>query len=227
LANNSMAAPAKAPATVDTVSNVPGADLVVTNVLLKDLMTSNNVVTNTIGTILVKISPTLWVGKYEVTQKEYTALGGGNPSAFPGDNKPVDSVTWNEAMNFCQKLTDKEREQLPAGFGYAIPTENQWQALAANLPLSDAVMKINGDRSSTESVGSLAPSSQGLYDLRGNVMEWCLDSADPNSFRVLRGGSWNTWIEPSTRVEFRNYAPADEKKNEYGFRLVLESGSSQ
>jgi len=208
-----VVAPSASPAMVQDTNAVP----------LKSLMSSNNIVTNTIGTILIKISPTLWVGRYEVTQKEYQKLAGSNPSLFKGDNRPVDTVSWNEAMAFCQRLTDKEREELPTGYGYAMPTEAQWQALAANVDLKNAVMKLNGDRNTTAAVGSLAPSSQGLYDLRGNVMEWCLDSGNPAS-KVLRGGAWDTWVEPSSRLEFRNWAPADEKKSDYGFRLVLETG---
>src|SRR5471030_1672799 len=86
--------PAPAP---DTLTNeVP---------LLKDLMASNNIVTNTIGIVLVKISPTLWAGKFEVTQAAYKQLMHGNPSAFQGPQNPVDSVSWNDAMGFCGKLT--------------------------------------------------------------------------------------------------------------------------
>jgi formylglycine-generating enzyme required for sulfatase activity len=195
-----------------------------TNVVpLKDLMSSNNIVTNTVGVVLVKISPTLWAGKYEVTQKEYQKVVGGNPSAFPGENHPVDSVTWNDAMAFCQKLTIKELKELPDGFGYTLPTESQWEMLAADASLKDAVMKLNGNRSSTASVGSLGPNNLGLYDTRGNIMEWCLDSHD-SSYHVLRGGAWDTLDEPSSRLVFRNYAQnPDEMKNDYGFRVVLES----
>jgi formylglycine-generating enzyme required for sulfatase activity len=69
-------------------------------------------------------------------------------------------------------------------------------------------------------VGSLAPSPGGLYDLRGNVAEWCADPAD-GTFRVLRGGSWADWIEVNLRPEFRVYAAPTEAKNTYGFRCVL------
>lgn len=201
-----------------------GADNEDTNAVpLKEQMSAGTTATNTIGTLLIKISPTLWAGKYEVTQKEYQKLTHGNPSAFHGDTHPVDSVNWTDAMNFCASLTDKEKKELPAGFSYSLPTEKQWEMLVDSAGLNDAVMKLNGDHTSTAQVGSLGANSFGLYDTRGNVMEWCLD-AHNSSYHVLRGGAWDTLAEPSSRVEFRNYVqnPA-EKKNDYGFRIVLEA----
>ena len=197
---------------------------------LKDLMATNNVVTNTVGIVLVKVSSGLWAGKFEVTQKSYVKVMGVNPSAFGGDNNPVDSVSWNDAMDFCKKLTAKERgsEQLPDGYAYSLPTEDQWVNLAGDASLSDAVTSLPPNHHlSTEPVGSLKPNSLGLYDIRGNVMEWCLDSHDPKSYRVLRGGAWDTFAEPSSRIEFRNYAKPDDNKNDYGFRVVLQAGASQ
>lgn len=195
---------------------------------LADLMSSNNVVTNTVGVVLVKISPTLWAGKYEVTQNAYTKVMGSNPSAFSGGNHPVDSVSWNEAMSFCQKLTKKESDQLPKGFAYSLPTESQWEMLVDNASLSDAVTAYSGtSHGSTAPVGSLGPNDLGLYDTRGNVMEWCLDSHDPSRYHVLRGAAWDTSVEPNTRTVFRYYAQSDEKKNDFGFRVVLESGGGQ
>jgi formylglycine-generating enzyme required for sulfatase activity len=195
---------------------------------LKDLMSSNNVVTNTVGTVLVQISPALWAGKFEVTQKEYEKIMGDNPSQFSGADHPVDSVTWSNAMAFCSKLTAKEKEQLPEGFQYSLPTEAQWEMLEDSASLKDAVMKYNnGEQSSTAPVGSLGPNSLGLYDTRGNVMEWCLDSHDP-SYHVLRGGGWDTFSEPSTRIAFHFYVQdPTEKRNDFGFRVVLEAGGGQ
>src|SRR5476651_496537 len=90
----------------DNPPPAPAADTLTNEVpLLKDLMASNNIVTNTVGIVLVKISPTLWAGKYEVTQDAYKQLTHGNPSAFQGSQNPVDSVSWNDAMGFCNKLT--------------------------------------------------------------------------------------------------------------------------
>lgn len=191
---------------------------------LKQLMAKNNVVTNTVGIVLVKISPKLWAGKYEVTQAAYQKVMGSNPSAFPGANHPVDSVSWNDAMSFCKQLTEDEQStnQLPAGYAYSLPTQAQWEQLVDNASLNDAVMSLKMQRrSSTAPVGSLGPNSLGLYDTRGNVMEWCLDPQN-RPYRVLRGGAWNTYISINARVAFRWYAQPNEAKNMFGFRVVLE-----
>jgi len=148
---------------------------------LKQLMASNNIVTNTVGLVLVKISPGLWAGKFETTQDAYKKIAGGNPSAFPGATRPVDSVSWNDAMAFCAKLTAKEQaaSELPDGYSYTLPTQDQWLKLMGDAGLNAAVMKLNNPQcSSTATAGSLGANSLGLYDTRGNVMEWCLDPQD-------------------------------------------------
>ena len=178
--------------------------------------------TNTVEMIMVKISDSLWAGKYEVTQKEYQKVAGGNPSAFQDDRKPVDSVSWNEAMSFCRTLTDNERkeEMLPEGFAYTLPTQAQWESLAAGAELKDAVTSADTSRSGTAPVGSLGPNGLGLYDTRGNVWEWCLDPQD-KPFRVARGAAWDTSFEVNLRPEFRWYSGPDDVKNVIGFRCVL------
>lgn len=190
---------------------------------LKDLMASNNVVTNTVGMVLVKISPKLWAGQFETTQAAYQKVAHANPSRFKGQDRPVDSVSWDDATAFCAELTKKEKAELPAGYSYNLPTESQWETLAANASLNDAVMKLNNPHcSSTAPVGSLGPNSLGLYDTRGNVMEWCLDSHDP-TYHVLRGGAWDTISEPSSRLAFRWYARlSDKPQNDFGFRVILQ-----
>lgn len=203
----------------DTDTNAP---------TLADMMSSNNIVTNTVGIVLVKISPTLWAGKYDVTQEAYLKTMHSNPSVFGGPDHPVDSVSWDDAMAFCRQLTGQERKdkQLPAGFAYNLPTESQWEMLARSASPKDAIMAINGNaRGSTAPVGKSGPGSYGLYDLRGNVWAWCLDSHDP-SYHVLRGGAWDTFDEPSSRFEFRWYAhPEDAPRSDFGFRVLLESGN--
>ena len=188
---------------------------------LKDLMATNSVVTNTVGMVLVKISPGLWAGKFETTQDAYRQVMHGNPSAFRGADRPVDSVNWNDAMAFCAKLNSMETTNLPDGFSYTLPTQDQWLTLMGDASLSDAVMKLNnGNRASTAPVGSLGANNLGLYDTRGNVMEWCLDPQD-QPYRVLRGGAWNTFLEVNARPVFLWRVKPDDTKNSYGFRVIL------
>jgi formylglycine-generating enzyme required for sulfatase activity len=218
----------KLPVCAQDTNAISTGDLTNDDLTLAQMMASNNVVTNTVGVVLVKISTGFWAGKFEVTQDAYQKVMSSNPSAFPGANKPVDSVTWNDAMAFCDKLTKKEklRGELPDGYAYSLPTQSQWWTLAANATLDDAVTSLHpSQHSSTEPVGTLGANSLGLYDIRGNVMEWCLDPQD-KPYRVLRGGAWDTFDEPSTRPEFINYSPPDQTKNDYGFRIVLQGKGS-
>ena len=181
--------------------------------------------TNGIGMVMVKITPQYWAGKYPVTQAEYQAVTGGNPSQFKGDRNPVDNVSWNDANAFCARLAQKEAKEsmLPDGAGYSLPTQAEWEQLMNGADLKDAVTSQAGDRKGTAPVGSLGPNSLGLYDMRGNVWEWCLDPQD-KPYRVLRGGAWNTSLDVNMRPEFRWYSNGpDDKKESYGFRCVLKT----
>ncbi len=194
---------------------------------LKDLMTTNSVVTNTVGVVLVKISEGYWAGKFDTTQDAYQQVTHNNPSAFKNPQRPVDSVSWNNAVDFCTKLTASEKDQLPDGYRYSLPTQAQWENLVADASLKDAVMKYNnGNIAATAVVGSLGPNNAGLYDMRGNVWAWCLDSND-TAVRVLRGGAWDTFSEPTTRIVFRWYYSLanDKPRNDFGFRVVLQSSA--
>jgi formylglycine-generating enzyme required for sulfatase activity len=180
--------------------------------------------TNTAGVVMVKLSDTLWVGKYPVTQSEYKVVTGSNPSAFPGDNNPVETVSWNDARVFCAKLTEQEaqKKMLPTGFAYSIPTQAQWEFLIADATPEQAVTSIKGARKNTAPVGSLSANRLGLHDMRGNVWCWCLDPQD-KTYRVLRGGAWNTSLEIDLRPEFRWFSNGpDDRRNSYGFRCVLQ-----
>jgi formylglycine-generating enzyme required for sulfatase activity len=189
---------------------------------IKDLIKAPGF-TNDTGVSMVKISPTLWAGMFEVTQKEYQKVTGSNPSEFSGDNNPVDSVSWNDARGFCSKLTEAEKkaEMLPEGFEYTLPTQAQWESLMDAADLKDAITSEKTSRTGTAPVGTLKPNSLNLYDTRGNVWELCLDP-DDKPYRVLRGAAWDSWIDVNLRPEFRWYSNGpDDKKNTFGFRCVL------
>jgi len=189
---------------------------------IKELVKGDNF-TNYTGMVMVKISPTLWASQYLVTQAAYQTAVGSNPSRFSGPNNPVDSVSWNDAMNFCARLTELEAKQkmLPEGMAYTLPTQAQWENLMAGAPLSQAVTSEKTKRTGTAQVGSLGANRLGLYDVRGNLWQWTLDPQD-RAYRVLRGGAWDAWIEVNLRPEFRWYSNGpDDRKEIYGFRCVL------
>src|SRR5260221_6110354 len=144
--------------TNQTANAIPALDGTNGVPALKDLMATSSIVTNTVGIVLVKISPGLWAGKFETTQDAYQKVAGSNPSAFSGANNPVDSVTWSNAMDFCVNLTKKEMASgdLTNGFAYSLPTRVQWATLAADAKLDDAVTSLPPNHnSSTKPVGSL------------------------------------------------------------------------
>jgi len=168
----------------------------------------------------VRISRAFWMDKYEVTQSQYEAITGRNPSSFKGLNLPVDSVSWNDAVAFCRTLTDRERKagRLPQGYVYRLPTEAEWEyaarggsksrgfEYAGSGSLDEVAWHSGNSGSKTHPVGQKNANELGLYDMSGNVWEWCHDSYDegyyaksPSSdptgassggLRVLRGGSW-------------------------------------
>ncbi|HRE82852.1 MAG TPA: SUMF1/EgtB/PvdO family nonheme iron enzyme [Opitutaceae bacterium] len=196
--------------------------------------------------VRVNVPEGYWLGKYEVTQGEWVALMGTNPSQFKtiGLNGPVESVSWREAVEFCRRLTVRERtaERLPEGYAYTLPTELQWEfacragttgPYAGNL--NDMGWHEADQEDMSHVVGQKAPNAWGLYDMLGNVWEWCLDwyadsyrtDTDGNVlpptkgvYRVSRGGSWNCPSENCRSALRRWLSPAD-RGNRLGFRLAL------
>jgi|GEM_PF-3583765 len=213
---NSTPTPTSTPAESDGGTN---------EVTIEDLMKLPSF-TNETGMVMVKLSGRLWVGAYEVTQAEYQKVAGSNPSRFQSALNPVESVTWNEAVTFCEKLTaaEVEKKMLPEGFAYSLPTQAQWESFAAGVQLKDAVTSNGLTRSGTASVGTLGASGAGLYDVRGNVCEWCLDPQN-QPYRVARGAAWNTFIEINLRPEFRWYEEPVNRRDKIGFRVVLATKS--
>ncbi len=167
-----------------------------------------------------------WIGKYAVTQGQWQKLMGNNPSAFKkGDNYPVETVSWNDAKEFIGKLNGK------SGYTYRLPTEAEWEYAARSGGKAEkyaggndieAVAWYNSNSGrSTHPVGSKAPNGLGIYDMSGNVWQWCEDTYDANAYnkhqrnnpisnsgsslRVLRGGSWfrdATWVRCAFRGQW-------------------------
>ena len=211
----------------------------------------------------VTLTKAYWLGKYEVTQAQYEAVMGTNPSNQPdqvgkyygiGNNYPVYYVSWDDAMEFCEKLTEIERAagRLPEGYEYTLPTEAQWEyacragtttALNSGKNLSDEdqcpAMDVvgwyvgNSDKT-THPVGQKKPNRWGLYDMHGNVVEWCSDwydsywtkaVTDPagpetGSHRVMRGGGWSTYAY-YCRSAYRDYYDPSDYSYIRGFRVAL------
>jgi formylglycine-generating enzyme required for sulfatase activity len=199
----------------------------------------------------VTLTKGFFIGKYEVTQAEYLAVVGSNPSAFTGDpNLPVDSVSWQAATNFCRlfNLQEAGANRLPAGYAYRLPTEAEWEYAAragsANrfnwgndfnyLVLTNYAWYSENSGSSTHPVGEKLPNSWGLYDVSGNVCEWCLDSfvfypggevVDPapsmaSANKVFRGGSHGD-AAASCRPADRRDIALTTALDIFGFRIVL------
>jgi formylglycine-generating enzyme required for sulfatase activity len=200
----------------------------------------------------VTISRDYYLGAYEVTQGQYEKVMGENPSYFQGakvagdsTNHPVEMVSWEEAVKFCRRLSLLPEEKA-AGRVYRLPTEAEWEYACragsktaysfgdADKQLDNyAWCGINSDRK-THAVGQKKPNAWGLYDMHGNVWEWCQDwygeyaaepTADPTgpskgSDRVFRGGDWGS-DAADCRSAFRDWFDPTLRGNYLGFRLAL------
>ncbi|MEM7789823.1 MAG: SUMF1/EgtB/PvdO family nonheme iron enzyme [Verrucomicrobiota bacterium] len=157
----------------------------------------------------VRLSKGFWVATYETRQQEFIAIMEGNPSSITDPNKPVDSVTWAEAKEFCRKLTEIEAKanRLPSGYVYRLPTEAEWEYAARAessgpfffgnqadvrngnfrgvYPMGWEDGNPSADFYGTREVGFYPPNGFGLYDTHGNLAEWTLDRFNGR----LRGGS--------------------------------------
>ena len=197
----------------------------------------------------VTLSRGFWLGKTEVTQAQYEAVTGANPSTLKaaGPQAPVERVSWLDAMAFCRKLTARERAagRLPEGYAFTLPTEAQWEyacraGTAGSYPGEPYAMGWFNDNSdaTTHPVAEKQPNAWGFFDMGGNVLEWCLDwyapyprgaATDPAGpergyYRVARGGSWRTKVEVG-RSAARAGGSAGRLDYTLGFRLALSAAN--
>ena len=185
----------------------------------------------------VTLTNDYYIGKYEVTQALWQAVMGSNPSYFKGNNLPVEQVSWDDCQKFISKLNRI------TGKTFRLPTEAEWEYAArggkksrgyqysGSSNLSD-VAWYSGDV--THAVGTKQPNELGIYDMSGNVWEWCQDwygaysssslvnptGANSGSDRVFRGGCWN-FNAGYCRSSFRNFIAPDYRDFYLGLRLVL------
>jgi formylglycine-generating enzyme required for sulfatase activity len=204
----------------------------------------------------VTISKDYYLGVYEVTQVQYEKVMGKNPSHFQGAivgnenaDLPVENVSWDDAVEFCKKLSDLP-EEMKAGRVYRLPTEAEWEyacragsKTAYSFDDEEGLLPEYGWFSSnssyrTHTVGLLEPNAWGLYDMHGNVWEWCSDRyveypkgavSDPSgpkegSYRVYRGGCWSN-VAADCQSADRNWGTPGSSGNPLGFRLALSSPS--
>ena len=188
----------------------------------------------------VTLTNDYYIGKYEVTQALWQAVMGNNPSYFKGDNLPVEKVSWDDCQEFISKLNRL------TGKTFRLPTEAEWEYAArggkksrgyqysGSSNISDVAWYEDNSGSKTHAVGSKQANELGIYDMTGNVWEWCHDwygkyssssqtnptGATSGSIRVNRGGSWGS-SAGLCRSSFRNYNSPDSRSVNLGLRLIL------
>jgi formylglycine-generating enzyme required for sulfatase activity len=193
----------------------------------------------------VTLTQGFWLSDHEVTQAEYEAVMGSNPSYFKRADGPVEKVSWNEAIFYCQKLTERERSagRITAQQAYRLPTEAEWEyavragTTGARHGELDAIAWYDGNPGfQTRTVKGKQANAWGLYDMIGNVWEWCADwygdyptgsvtdpkSPDSGTFRVIRGGGWH-FIARRARSSRRSWNHPDDRDCDVGFRPVLSA----
>ena len=193
----------------------------------------------------VTISQSFYLGKYEVTQTQWVAVMGSNPSEFKGRTQPVEKVSWDDVQAFIQRLNTKEGTN-----AYRLPTEAEWEYAAragtdttrywgdSTDEMGQHAWFTQNSGEKTHPVGQLKPNAWGLYDMMGNVWEWVSDwygekyytnsprinPTGPNSgsSRVLRGGGWRYYPD-NVRSAYRFYITPGLRHYDLGFRLSRTS----
>jgi len=184
------------------------------------------------------------LSRVPVTQEVYHAVTGASPSAFSGPQHPVESVSWLDAVRFCNALSalaglqpcyrDAGEDDLPTfdaeADGYRLPSEAEWEfaCRAGTTDVRygelDAIAWYNGNADgSTHPVGLLQPNDWGLHDMLGNVWEWCNDVYDPSvygAYRIIRGGGWNDAPRGVLATNRRRSHPVAFRIDDLGFRVA-------
>lgn len=193
--------------------------------------------------------PTFWMGEFPVTQELWVAVMGENPSYFPGMKRPVEQVSWLDIMERFLPALNKL-----SGRDYRLPSEAEWEyaaragiyqssfRYAGSNRLNDVGWNPENSHSETKVVGLKQPNALGLYDMSGNVYEWCanhwhenfegapadgsawIDEVDEGRYRVLRGGSGLYFNPRRCRVSDRYHDDPVTAFYFWGFRLVVSSG---
>jgi eukaryotic-like serine/threonine-protein kinase len=195
--------------------------------------------------------PGFYMGRYEVTQAQYQGIMGSNPANFKGEKRPVEQVSWNDAIEFCKKLSQK------TGRTYRLPSEAEWEyacRAGTTTPfyfgetITADLVNFDGNstyasapkgvyRQQTTEVGKFPPNAFGLYDMHGNVWEWCQDTynknyngaptdgsawltGEDNTRKLLRGGSWSNDPE-YCRSASRDGNNRVGRSVNIGFRVVV------
>lgn len=192
-----------------------------------------------------------YIGETEITQSQWMAVMGrdNNPSYWKGNTLPVERVSWAECQRFVNRLNKYLARELPEGYRFALPSEAQWEYAARGGEKSAGTRYSGGNslnvlawfysnsNERTHDVRIKTANELGLFDMSGNVWEWCQDWFDGNYYAenqdwkdplnkqesthyVLRGGSWN-YAEPYSRCATRNYGSLHTRYEDCGFRIAL------
>lgn len=201
------------------------------------------------GQHLVRLTAGYWIQTTEVTQAQWVLVMGGNPSHFKGIDLPVESVSWHDVQKFIEKLNQKEGHKITM----RLPSEAEWEYAAragtstafafgeclarhqANYIGSNPLKGCQKEKylKKTIAAGSLAPNPWGLFDMHGNVLEWCQDWLGPypetavedpvgpakGRYKIIRGGSWRLGAAASRSAARNRYAPT-RRSSSLGFRLA-------
>ena len=211
---------------------------------------------------MVTLTRNFYINKYEITQVQWNEIMGSNPSAFKGDAQPVEQVSWYDVIDFCNALSvldgftpafSGSGDSLVCDFdasGYRLPTEAEWEFVvkggnissgyvyAGSDSVDDVAWHYGNSESMSHVVGSKAANELGIFDMSGNVWEWCWDRFDSNyysvspaadpegpasgSTRVVRGGSWGQGDFYQRTTNRAGRTPSDQQSF-FGFRIVRTS----